>query len=284
MDEIQTITSTHQTSEDSSKANVVQNKSLGQVGFPKYLKDLVADPIGRAIEDGLTAIFPTRCSICQQWTELESSRFAVCIRCYQKMRSDDHNCHRCSAPLPDSVPILEDCPHCRKEKWVFQRAFCLGTYEDLLRTAVILMKRPYFESLSLGLGRALAVSIRTRMDCSYDAIIPTPQHWIKRVLSRNNSSELIAESISTNLHFPYKRTWLRRVRATKKQGMLGAEQRRSNVRNAFALSPMARVKNRKILLVDDILTSGSTANEMARVLLDAGANRVDLAAVARSLG
>ena len=269
---------------DVPEGNVAQKETSGQANFGKYLSDLCFVPLRQLAEDGLTAIFPSRCSICQQWTEEKTSRFALCLECFRKMACDDHVCRRCSAPLPASVPLLDDCPHCRKEKWAFRRAFCFGTYDHTLRTAVILMKRPYFESLSLGLGRALAESMRNRIDAPYDAVIPTPQHWIKRVLSRNNSSELIAESISANLRFPFRRTWLRRIRATKKQGMLGAEQRRTNVRNACALSPFARVGQRRILLVDDILTSGSTANEMARVLLQAGAEFVDIAAVARSLG
>jgi predicted amidophosphoribosyltransferase len=86
------------------------------------------------------------------------------------------------------------------------------------------------------------------------------------------------------MKLPCYRTWLKRVRATAKQGMLSNEQRQNNVLDAFAVSKRAKLQDKHVLLVDDIITSGSTAHEMAKVLKRAGARMVDVAVVARGVG
>lgn len=260
----------------SDEASHLDGKEPGGQGESKWL--------GTLWDDSLEFFFPTFCGLCKKRTEREWRRFGVCEGCFRTMEAPSPRCYRCSAPLPASVGPQTDCIHCKKEKWRFTRAICLGKYQDRLRTAVILMKRPFFEHLSMGLGNALADYVIQNADVPYDLVVPTPQHWMRRVMKRTNSSELLSEPIAKRLNIPLRRTCLVRVRMTKKQGMLGGEQRRINVKSAFRIGRRSQVEGNTILLVDDILTSGSTANEMARQLLQAGASRVDVAALARSLG
>lgn len=230
----------------------------------------------------LEIVFPERCPVCQKTLD-GIDRFGLCTFCTSKIVYNGPCCARCSAPIPESAGQMEDCTHCRDESWAFRRAMSLGVYDGALRDSVILMKRPYFDSLSLQMGLQLAEKLLTNHVEDWDWIVPTPQHWWRRISKRTNSSELLAESIGKRLGIRVQRHCLRRTRIRKKQGLLGLTQRRQNVRGIFRISPWIRPKNKRILLVDDILTSGATASEMAKALLQAGATSVDVAVVARAL-
>jgi ComF family protein len=192
---------------------------------------------------------------------------------------------RCSARLPETTLSLDspDCIHCRGEDWHFDRAICGGDYQGPLRQAVILMKRPFHEHLALAVGRALGERLRDQLPAGIAAVVPTPQHWRRRILRRTNSSELLAEALAGVLGIPIRRI-LRRTRATSKQGMLTGAQRRVNLRNAFACTHRSFAEGKTLLLVDDILTSGATANSMALALTRSGATAIHVVAAARSLG
>lgn len=230
----------------------------------------------------LEIVFPERCPVCQKTLDGEE-RFGLCGTCTTKIVYEGPCCARCSAPIPESAGRADDCTHCRDESWAFQRAISLGVYEGALRDCVILMKRPYFDSLSLQMGLQLAEKLVAMNREGWDWIVPTPQHWWRRISKRTNSSELLAESIGQRLGIHVQRHCLRRTRIRKKQGLLGLTQRRQNVRGIFKISPWVRPKNKRVLLIDDILTSGATASEMAKALLQAGATSVDVAVVARAL-
>lgn len=235
------------------------------------------------LEDCLDIIFPPVCLLCRTTASPVQPRSSLCSACTAHLTGSHHTCLRCSAPLPPSVPRNDSCPHCQDTKWSFRRAYSLGPYAGRLRHAVILMKRPYFENLALRMGVLLADRIREQADTSYERIVATPQHWLRRMLRRTNSAEHLAETLARELQVPFSRRTLRRTKPTKKQGMLGIEHRRNNVRNAFSVSSPHSLRGKTVLLVDDILTSGSTAHEMARALLAGGATTVDVAVLARSL-
>ncbi len=251
------------------------------------LRQFAAQKIGPTLQECAELVFPSYCMICQLWTPQLAARFGVCDACLTEMSGSLHTCLRCSAPIPSSLQAGPDCPHCKKEHWSFDRVYSLGTYQGKLRSTVILMKRPYYESLSLAMGMALAdrMALLWRADLPhFDAIVPTPQHWLRRILRRTNSSDLLSESLSRSLKIPIRSHWIKRVRATKKQGMLGGEERRKNVKQAFAVRRRVAFSGKRILLVDDILTSGSTAHAIASAFKKAGAAKVEVAVLARSIG
>ena len=122
-------------------------------------------------------------------------------------------------------------------------------------------------------GRALSLIIRAdhELDKS-DLIVPVPLHWWRRMQRGYNQALLIARAISSECGIEIADA-LRRKRSTRTQTRLATEQRRRNVENAFTLKRSV-VKNKKILLVDDVMTTGATINECARVLIEAGAESV----------
>ncbi len=116
----------------------------------------------------------------------------------------------------------------------------------------------------------------------FDELIPVPLHSKKLRERGFNQSELIAVELSTVLDRPMRSDLLKRVRHTESQTLLTAEERLRNVSNAFEVSSIENAKNKTLLLVDDLITTGSTFNECAETLLNAGANNVYALAVARA--
>ena len=114
-----------------------------------------------------------------------------------------------------------------------------------------------------------------------DAIVPVPLHALKLWTRRFNQAAALARAIARRTGKPFEPALLARVKATRSQVGLSREQRAQNVQGAFRAPPGARVKGRRIVLVDDVLTSGATANAAARALLRAGAVQVDLIVFAR---
>jgi ComF family protein len=233
----------------------------------------------------LEMLLPSACSFCFQRFPAGDSTTGLCISCIKQLFPSRRACMRCSARLPETAfsPDSSDCIHCRGEDWHFDRAICGGDYQGPLRQAVILMKRPFHEHLALAVGRALGERLRDQIPVGVAAVVPTPQHWRRRIVRRTNSSELLAEALAEPLGIPVHRI-LWRTRATLKQGMLTGAQRRVNLKNAFDCTDRSFVSGKTLLLVDDILTSGATANSMALALKTAGAEAIHVVAAARSLG
>jgi predicted amidophosphoribosyltransferase len=233
----------------------------------------------------LEMLLPSACSFCFQRFPARESKTGLCLSCVEQFFPNRRSCVRCSARLPETTLSLDsqDCIHCRGEDWHFDRATCGGDYQGPLRQAVILMKRPFHEHLALAVGRALGERLRDQLPTGIAAVVPTPQHWRRRILRRTNSSEVLAEALASVLGIPVRRV-LRRIRATSKQGMLTGAQRRVNLNNAFECTERSFVAGERLLLVDDILTSGATANAMALALRKAGAGTIEVVAAARSLG
>lgn len=161
----------------------------------------------------------------------------------------------------------------------------LGVYRDSLRDAVIRMKQKANEPLTLSMGYLLSNLIRDRRSHSLpDLLVPVPTYWFKRILRGVNGPDLLVEAIGRHLTIAAATDLLFCRRRTQKQGTLLPSERFANVRNAFGASTGYDIRGAYVLLVDDIMTTGATASEAAKTLRDAGADRVDVAVVARGVG
>jgi len=137
----------------------------------------------------------------------------------------------------------------------------------------------------MALGRLLADQIQQRPDrAEFDVVLPVPMHWLRRLARGVNGPHLLAEVLAARLHLPLESRLLRCQRATRKQGTLMPTERRRNVRRAYRATPGRKLAGARVLLVDDVMTTGATANEIARVLRRAGAASVSLAVLARGVG
>lgn len=159
---------------------------------------------------------------------------------------------------------------------------CLGMYEGILREAILKAKRPRWQPLAAALAELLYRERRDRLnDLACDLAVPVPMHWRRRWLRGVNHSETIATELARYLGIPAKNA-LKRVIATEPQGGLSASARRKNIRGAFRKRLRFNVKNKRVLLVDDIVTTGATCTEAARTLRRAGASEVVVTTISRA--
>ncbi|HXG03277.1 MAG TPA: ComF family protein, partial [Candidatus Binatia bacterium] len=181
-----------------------------------------------------------------------------------------------AAPPPASGPV---CGSCRRTPPPWDWARAAGLYTGALREALHAFKFGGRPALAGPLAELVFEQCGAELPATIDALVPVPLGRDRERERGFNQAALVAERLARRLKRPVRPGWLRRIRATPPQSDLGADARRANVRGAFAAS--ARVAGRALVLVDDVLTTGATAAECARVLKAAGARVVGVLTVAR---
>jgi ComF family protein len=224
------------------------------------------------------------------------SRLPVCQECLDAIRPISGGlCAICGERLfsPYAVPSAAGeprCGLCRRLTPAFARAVAYGSYEGGLRELVHLLKYGGVRPAANVLGRMLAKAIAVlQADFSPQPVIvvPVPLFRAKRRQRGFNQAEQIARAALKH-HFVEGRLCLgerilERRRETQSQTGLTRHQRRENMRGAFAVAQPEAVRGKEILVVDDVFTTGATVSECARILLRAGASKVWVATVARTL-
>jgi ComF family protein len=164
----------------------------------------------------------------------------------------------------------------------YRRARAAVRYDDIARTLVHALKYGDRIELALLMGRWIARAGQDLLS-NTDALVPVPLHWRRLWMRRFNQSMLLAEAISHTSGVPIAEAALKRVKATVQQIGLSKSERAQNVQGAFRVPPesKATIKGRRLILVDDVLTSGATSEACARALLRAGAANVDVLVFAR---
>ena len=184
----------------------------------------------------------------------------------------------CKTPFLNAAPLDERglCGLCRHGLAGFDAAFSYGSYEGELRGLIHLFKYGRVQTLARPLGRMMVRALPREQ--AFDVIVPVPLHWRKRWQRGFNQSALLAREVSRRSGVPVK-SLMRRKRATNVQAGLSAAKRRDNVSGVFRAKPAVRGK--RVLLIDDVMTTGATAAACARALKRAGAARVLFLSVAR---
>lgn len=167
---------------------------------------------------------------------------------------------------------------CRSGMRGFDAAYCYGSYEGILREWIHLYKYSRIQPMARPLGDLLVQAVPP--DEQYDAIVPVPLHWLRQWRRGFNQSEVLARGLGHRLGLPVIAA-LRRVRSTEVQAGLSNTARRRNVAQAFRPRRGRAVDGKRILLIDDVMTTGATAAACALALKRAGAARVALVTVAR---
>lgn len=190
---------------------------------------------------------------------------------------------------PGDAGARQGCPRCRGNGFAVDRVIPLWAYLGRVQDAVVAAKYVSRTPLGDALGRRLATRVAGTLAADRpDLVTFIPSHLTRRVSRGGNGTRIIATAVATRLERPCREV-LRTTRRIAKQAWLDQERRQKNVRGAFAakksyaLSRPPELTDRHILVVDDVLTSGATANEVARVLKSAGAAKVSLAVVARAV-
>lgn len=194
-------------------------------------------------------------------------------------------CPRCGKPHSTRAgfePVGNfTCSECAGQKLWVRATHAAGIHAGVLRDAIHLMKYGRKRLVAAPLARLLSDHVLANIDVeSYDALVPAPLHRNRLRERGYNQSDLIAEQLCRRASGLKLLPALRRVKDTPSFAMLGAQERRSEIRKAFQLSPEADLKKKRLLLLDDVVTTGATGNECARILLRGGADSVDVLAVA----
>ena len=186
-------------------------------------------------------------------------------------------CSSCRTPFQNSFPLDASgrCALCRGGLRGFDAAYSFGAYEGVLRELIHLYKYGKIRTLAQPLS-ALLVRALPR-DEAFDAMVPVPLYWRRRLRRGFNQAELLARGVALRTGIPVS-TALGRVRPTPAQAGLSNSARRQNMSQAFRAR---NVKGKRILLIDDVMTTGATAAACAIALKQAGARRVALLTVAR---
>ncbi len=232
--------------------------------FPHLLRN-----IGDTLWD---ALFPPRCIGCGR------GGYTFCPECWPRVETLPENvCPRCAHPLP---PHATTCPHCTSGWWLAQ-ARAVRPYTGLWRKAIHALKYRRNKTLAR-LFEAEAAETMQRVRWPVSCLVPIPLHP-QRLRERGyNQVHLWAAGLARRLRMPYRPQGLERVRPTPSQVHLSREERWANVQGAFQARPQA-VWGCRVLLVDDVLTTGATLNEAARTLLQAGAVAVYGLVLARAV-
>lgn len=234
------------------------------------------------LQAGRNFVYPPRCGLCGENRACEGTNCGSGIE--QIAPVIGQACQRCGAPVGPHVETSAGCVHCRKDHFFFSRAVAVGQYQGPLGELILKLKQNRGAPLGGSLGRLLYHRHRETLEkMDPDLIIPVPLHWTSRLYRSHNPAGLITEGLSSRLQAPYDVHILAKRKRTPAQASLNSSQRRNNLRDAFRVRRARRIQGRSILLVDDVMTTGSTANAVTRALLDAGAREINVAVIARSL-
>ena len=194
----------------------------------------------------------------------------------------EYACSACHTPFVSAHPLDSRgrCSLCRLGLPGYEGAYSYGFYEGPLRRLIHLFKFERVPTLAAPLGRYLVRALPD--DRQFDVIVPMPLHWLRRWRRGFNQSELLACEVGRRRGLSLQTRALRRKRHAAPQSGLSSAARRRNLAGLFAVSDRRLIEGRRVLLVDDVLTTGATAQAAARALKSAGAAQVVVLTLARA--
>lgn len=258
-----------------------------QAALLKLSKQLRRSPLGL-----VNLLYPPACLLCSarlplshpgDGTPAEGSTGVVCEACAEAMpRSGRPICSSCGVGLPGAFDAILRCSRCRTRPLAFDLARAPWQYAGVAREAIHRFKYQRRWRLGRWLSDGMVTTARSSLPLDHvDAVLPVPLYWLKHRFKGENPAEVLARFVACALQKAVLPHALRRTRWTTSQTRLSWPARSRNVRAAFAASASA-VSNRTLLLIDDVLTSGATAQACVVALKAAGARRVFVLTAART--
>ncbi|HCT92028.1 MAG TPA: hypothetical protein DF613_11720 [Lachnospiraceae bacterium] len=222
------------------------------------------------VKQVIDALYPPACPLCGKLLEKGET---MCVRCRSRLQVvAEPRCMCCGRPLPDQGQ--EYCPDCASMHHWFDQGAGVFPYQSAVRRMVMDLKFRGKTANARLLGRWMAAYVKPEIALwRPDVLVPVPLHSRKLRKRGYNQARLLAESVGKILDIPVDAAMVRRKGSTEAQMHLGRLARQRNLEQAFAMGKN-RVAEGNILLVDDIYTTGSTADAVARVLKENGAGKV----------
>ena len=251
--------------------------------------------LGEACDAVVSVFFPAECRTCDRLLT-RASRIPICDDCLAAfLPLSGKLCEICGRPLlagsentsPTGIEVTR-CALCRahpgqKESlYSFDLARSYASYDGVLVRAILLLKFERMEPLGQWFAERLAELVR-REALAADVVVPVPLHQQRERERGYNQADLIARPLARRLKIPHGAVLLMRTRPRPDKHLLSLEERWESVRGAFATRAGSVVDNLRVLLVDDVMTTGATLDACARVLRQAGAKSVIALTVARAL-
>jgi len=224
----------------------------------------------------LDLFFPPGCVFCAGRVGEGATALLICSQCLAQVPAPETCCFKCAQPL---AAEQESCPQCSGLTFAFRGACTVHAYRGSVKIAIHNYKYNGRKEMARTLGGLMAQQIRRSGWPKTEAIVPVPLHHSKMLERGYDQALLLAQVVAAELRLPLK-TVLQRKSATPSQTKLFARERWENVSQAFELAPGQALPAR-LLLVDDLLTTGATAHFATQTLLAGGAKEVYLAVVGR---
>lgn len=224
-------------------------------------------------------VYPKTCLVCKTKLKKDISCVddVVCVECWANVKRNlPPFCHRCGRRLKVNNFTKHICPSCIKKPLHFDRAFSVCKYEGVIKELIHKFKYESRDYVGSILSRLMVEFIREyNLPVNFiDVIIPVPLHRIRLREREFNQAEILSNYIASEFNKDVLNNCLLRHRYTKTQTELEENQRLLNVKDSFSVARIEAIKDKNVLLVDDVLTSGATSSEAAYTLKNAGANIV----------
>ena len=261
----------------------------GAFSFRKRVAALVSEGT-----DALVSVFlPAGCRLCEQLL-VHARRLPICQECLDSFERIGGNiCECCGLPLeswawtgeaggePGEITSL--CGACRLGTFRFARARSVFRYEDVVVRAVVMLKFEDMEPLAEWFAERLAETVRQTGLAEADLVVPVPLHKLRQRERGFNQAELLSRRLARRLKMKHQGVLLVRKRPRPDKHLLIERERWETVRGAFATQAGSLIDKKRVLLVDDVMTTGATLDACAKALRDAGAAEVGCVTVARAV-
>jgi len=237
-----------------------------------------------AWDTALSLFYPDACQVCGEERATAREGY-VCPKCWQNLRFiRPPFCERCGLPFEGAITTSFECANCHEMELHFARARSVIAAKGMALELIhrykyerALWLEPLFASLLIG------EAVPALRQEGWDLLVPVPLHPTKQAEREFNQAERLARRLGRAMSIPVATKLVRRVEPTRTQTRLTRAERAKNVRRAFAPIDGARCEGRRVVLIDDVLTTGATTSACAKVLKDRGAAEVCVWTLARGL-
>ncbi len=229
----------------------------------------------------LDILYPRRCPVCSEIIDCRGE--LSCMDCRTKLIPvAEPKCSRCGKPIESEQK--EYCYDCERRKHYFERGFSLWLYnQDMQKSMAAFKYKGRQEYAAFYIDELLKKYGKAMKDISPDVLVPVPIHRNKKLIRGYNQAEVLADRLGERLHIPVLSELLIRTKETLPQKELNDRERFRNISEAFAFSHKERSrykhKLQRVLLVDDIYTTGSTIDACAKILKANGIDEVYFASI-----